>query len=134
MFNLIGFANGSGISSIKTETSHCNEISNRSRCITEGSEADDLMIGELDLSNDSDKPAFRKRILDRQLSGDPSKLNHEIPLNTQAKIVTYNPKLEIDRSNFDIGQMLGSGNFGSVYKGKCQLEDFVFVTSYFDLK
>ena len=76
------------------------------------------MLDEVDVDlRPEDKVQFRKKILARQLSGDPSKLNPDIALNEQAKIMVYNPKLEIDRANFTWGKMLGSGNFGCVYEG-----------------
>ena len=59
-----------------------------------------------------------QKLLRRQLSGDPSKLNPELSLNQQAGALAYNPRLEIDRSNFTVGRMLGSGNFGAVYVGE----------------
>ena len=69
--------------------------------------------------NDSSEEAIarRKQILSRQLSGDPTKINPDLALNQQARILPYNEKYEIDRSNFEVGQLLGSGNFGSVYEG-----------------
>ena len=60
---------------------------------------------------------FRKTILERQLSGDPEKVNPNLAMNSQAKVMKYNPKLEIDKSNFVVGKMLGAGHFGSVYEG-----------------
>ena len=77
---------------------------------------DEINEKDLDLKND-EKVAFRKTILARQLSGDPTKINPTIALNEQVKVMVYNPKLEIDRSNFSVGQMLGRGNFGCVYQG-----------------
>ncbi len=59
-----------------------------------------------------------KLLLRRQLSGDPSKLNPELALNQQVGALSYDPRLEIDRSNFTVGRMLGSGNFGAVYVGE----------------
>ena len=86
---------------------------NRNRLI---SEITDLDERTLDLK-DEDKALLRKTVLARQLSGDPTKLNPNITLNEQAKIMVYDPKLEIDRANFSSGKMLGSGNFGCVYEG-----------------
>jgi hypothetical protein len=45
----------------------------------------------------------RKSIISRQLSGDPTKINPALSLNQQAKVLPYNPKFEISRSNFYIG-------------------------------
>jgi hypothetical protein len=58
------------------------------------------------------------RLLQRQLSGDPSKINPNLNLNQQANNLAYNTKLEIDRCNFKVGKLLGSGHFGSVYMGE----------------
>ena len=66
---------------------------------------------------DMDKSKLRT-LLRRQLSGNPSKLNPVLSLNQQVGILAYNPKLEIDRTNFTVGRMLGSGNFGAVYVGE----------------
>ena len=87
---------------------------NRNRLI---SEITDLDERTLDLK-DEEKAILRKTVLARQLSGDPTKLNPNITLNEQAKIMVYDAKLEIDRANFSAGKMLGSGNFGCVYEGK----------------
>ena len=92
---------------------------NRNRLI---SEITDLDERNLDLK-DEDKAKLRKSVLARQLSGDPSKLNPNITLNEQAKIMVYVPKLEIDRANFSAGKMLESGNFGCVYEGKLIFSD-----------
>merc|ERR1719210_1659666 len=80
------------------------------------SEFDDEDIGNF---NDPSEEAVkaRKKIISRQLSGDPSKLNPDLPLNQQAKVLSYNPDFEIDFSNFKIGKLLGSGNFGCVFEG-----------------
>ena len=58
---------------------------NRNRLI---SEITDLDERTLDLK-DEDKALLRKTVLARQLSGDPSKLNPNITLNEQAKIMVY---------------------------------------------
>ena len=38
-------------------------------------------------------------------------------INSQADLLTYNPRREIERSSFTITKKLGSGNFGTVSKG-----------------
>ncbi len=80
---------------------------------------------ELDLSQRNSKAPWEymdkakwNNLLRRQLSGDPSKINPELSLNQQVSALAYNPRLEIDRSNFTVGAMLGSGHFGSVYVGE----------------
>uniref|UniRef100_A0A0K2TQJ0 Fibroblast growth factor receptor 1Alike [Xiphosphorus maculatus] n=1 Tax=Lepeophtheirus salmonis TaxID=72036 RepID=A0A0K2TQJ0_LEPSM len=62
--------------------------------------------------------AGKRRLLKRQLSGDPNKLNPEMYLNHQASALSYDQGYEIPRCDFTIGKMLGSGNFGSVYEGE----------------
>ena len=64
-----------------------------------------------------DPAELRKTILARQLSGDPTKVNPDRALNSQAKIMAYNPKLEISRDKFVANKMLGTGHFGCVYSG-----------------
>ena len=53
----------------------------------------------------------------QQSIGNPSRLNPKLPLNQQTDLLPHNPKYKIDRSEFEVGKMLGSGNFGSVYEG-----------------
>ena len=100
-----------------TNVSHCNSHRHRDLYLKDLEEFPD---GEANLK-DEEKVTFRKNLLARQLSGDPEKLNPDIALNEQTKAMVYNPKHEIDRSNFSYGQMLGSGNFGCVYEGKTSL-------------
>ena len=50
--------------------------------------------------------------------GDPSKINPETFLNEQASLLPYTGKCEIDRSKFEINQLLGGGNFGNVFEGE----------------
>lgn len=59
-----------------------------------------------------------RNILQRQLSGNPDQINPELCLNQQVGILSYDPKLEIDRDNFSVKEMLGSGNFGAVFVGE----------------
>ena len=53
----------------------------------------------------------------RHLSGDPDIFDAKIGMKGQGKVIPYNTKREIDRSNFTIDEIIGSGNFGEVYKG-----------------
>ena len=80
---------------------------------------DSLDYDEFSNINDDSEEGIqaRKQIIKRQLSGDPTKINPDIPLNQQAKVLSYNPQYEIDFSNFKTGKVLGSGNFGSVFDG-----------------
>jgi len=59
-------------------------------------------------------------ILRRQLSGDPARLNPTKALNHQAGALSYDARLEVDRSRFTVGKMLGAGHFGAVYEGKAE--------------
>ena len=61
---------------------------------------------------------FRQRVISIRMVGNPETFNPDMPLNEQPNSIQYNPKLEINRSNFSLGKTLGSGNFGSVFEGK----------------
>ena len=102
----------------KTETTNLSNFPLRNFT---ADDFDDLSIGDdesLKFNDDSEEGVkIRKQIISRQLSGDPTKINPELPLNQQAKVLSYNPKFEIDFSNFKIGKLLGSGNFGCVFEG-----------------
>ena len=52
--------------------------------------------------------------------GDASKLNPNISLNDQVNFIPYIPNRQMDRKDFTIGDILGNGNFGMVYKGKAK--------------
>ena len=65
----------------------------------------------------SDSGGYRKRLFSLNLEGNSKNFNPDISLNLQTRAIKYNPKLEIDRSNFVVGKMLGSGNFGCVFEG-----------------
>merc|ERR1712051_538036 len=60
-------------------------------------------------------------ILDRHTSTikdrDTSKINPDTFLNEQATLLPYTGKCEIDRSKFEVNQLLGGGQFGSVFEG-----------------
>merc|ERR1719210_1233576 len=66
----------------------------------------DLPFDDEDIGNFNDPSEeavkARKKIISRQLSGDPSKLNPDLPLNQQAKVLSYNPDFEIDFSKIKI--------------------------------
>ena len=49
--------------------------------------------------------------------GDPSKINEDTFLNDQATLLPYTGKCEIDRTKFEVNQLLGGGQFGSVFEG-----------------
>jgi len=66
----------------------------------------------------------RKKLLWRQLSGDPTKVSPDLPLNAQATHLDYSEiaknKFEIDRSKFQTGKMLGGGSYGCVCDGTAE--------------
>ena len=77
------------------------------------------------VSISSDNCGYRQRLFSIHLDGNPKTLNPNLSMNEQVKSIKYNPKLEIDRSNFIVGKILGSGNFGCVFEGKTN--SFFFV-------
>ena len=54
---------------------------------------------------------------DTMLEGNIAMLNSYMVLNEQAAHLSYSGEKEIERSRFEIGRKLGSGNFGSVHEG-----------------
>ena len=100
-------------SMVHTDSTHDGYV------MTDFTTLDDYYSQDYWKANDNSEEAIkaRKKIISRQLSGDPSKLNSTMTLNQQIKLLPYNDEHEIDRSKFSIGQLLGSGNFGSVYAG-----------------
>jgi hypothetical protein len=52
--------------------------------------------------------------------GNLNMINSYMVLNEQASHLSYSGKSEIERSKFDIGRKLGSGNFGSVHEGMAE--------------
>ena len=62
------------------------------------------------------KPDPEKQI-DIIMDGNPKVINPNHFLNEQATHLSYSAKFEIDRNKFEMGQLLGSGNFGSVCEG-----------------
>ena len=65
-----------------------------------------------------DKKDLRTINLQRQLSGDPENFNEALEVKDQLKVIPYNTKREIERSAFTVQEILGSGNFGNVFKGE----------------
>ena len=50
-------------------------------------------------------------------SGDSSKINPNKFLNDQINCVPYLPTREMNRSDFEVKERIGEGNFGTVFKG-----------------
>ena len=59
----------------------------------------------------------QEKQIDIVMDGNPKVINPNHFLNEQATHLSYNAKFEIDRNKFEMGQLLGSGNFGSVCEG-----------------
>ena len=57
----------------------------------------------------------------RRLEGDLTKINPNKSLNEQINVIPYNSKYEIEFSHFTINQVVGSGNFGTVYDGEAKI-------------
>ena len=53
----------------------------------------------------------------RKVSEDASETNPIVPKSEKVNFIPYIPNREMDRKDFTIGEVLGSGNFGTVYKG-----------------
>jgi hypothetical protein len=55
--------------------------------------------------------------LDPTMNENQARINSNMILNDQAELLPYSGKLEIERSNFEMGKKLGGGSFGSVFEG-----------------
>jgi len=103
--------------SAKTETTLPSYYSNRSKYFGDDIIDEDLKAPFQDVEK-------RKKLLLRQLSGDPTKVSPDLPLNAQATHLDYSEiakkKFEIDRSKFQTGKMLGGGSYGCVCDGTAE--------------
>jgi len=69
---------------------------------------------ELDKSTEEDrKGMLNSNILD----GDSSKVNQNLPLTEQIRVLHYDRKYERSKDQFDIGHIIGEGQFGTVFVG-----------------
>ena len=81
----------------------------------------------LRLNNPFDTPLtstnmpFIERNLARTLDGDLTKINPHKSLNEQINVIPYNSKYEIPFESFITGQIIGSGNFGTVFEGEAKI-------------
>jgi len=67
-----------------------------------------------DLSNQAkNKQAVMKNLLE----GNASKLNPDLPITQQAKLLPYNYTFEVKKCDFTISHIIGEGQFGSVFVG-----------------
>jgi serine/threonine protein kinase len=64
------------------------------------------------------KDAFIEKLAQKLVQGDDTELNPENFLTEQIDFIRYKANREIKRSDFTFHKVLGSGNFGSVYKGE----------------
>ena len=74
------------------------------------------------------------KTLAKTLEGDLSKINPHKSLNEQVHVIPYNSKYEIQFENFTTGQIIGSGNFGTVYEGEAKIPFFSFERSKVAIK
>ena len=64
---------------------------------------------------------FLSENIARTLNGDMTKINPYRTLNEQVNLIPYDSKFEIKYSDFTVTQVVGSGNFGTVFEGKASL-------------
>ena len=68
-------------------------------------------------ANDVNEESQRISSLEVELMGNPDMINPNKNIKDQLKVLPYNTKREIPRAAFEPTDLLGSGNFGTVYKG-----------------
>ena len=59
----------------------------------------------------------RKSTLSKRLKGNPNIVDESKDMKSQVQLISYNKKREIEKSSFELTTMMGSGCFGTVYKG-----------------
>ena len=82
--------------------------------------------------SDTGSPSLSSRLLSPPLISQGNWKSKEIPVSLPGYVpmlpstknvilsenpILYNPKREVDRSNFTLGSIIGSGHFGKVFKG-----------------
>ena len=60
----------------------------------------------------------RENLVQSITCGDSSKINPNIFLNDQIPTLPFIPNREMSRNQFSVGERIGKGNFGTVYKGE----------------
>ena len=58
------------------------------------------------------------RVARKLKNGDDNRINRKISLQDQIYVIQYNPNRELNRADFTVGEVLGTGNFGMVFKGE----------------
>ena len=79
------------------------------------------LINTSDTAFTSTSMQFIERNLAKTLDGDLTKINPHKSLNEQTNVIPYNSKYEIPYESFITGQIIGSGNFGTVFEGEAKI-------------
>ena len=74
----------------------------------------DSKVTKRQMSNLSKAFCYLKQVME----GQPDKLDADVDLKEQLHHLPYNSSREIGRNQFEIGEEIGKGNFGTVCKGK----------------
>merc|ERR1712020_734048 len=69
-------------------------------------------------NNEAQTTLSREQLVLKSLSGDPTKIDKRRTINEQIYLLSYNYEVEIERSSFKTDSILGSGNFGTIFKGR----------------
>ena len=69
-------------------------------------------------NNEAQTTLSREQLILKSLSGDPTKIDKRRTINEQIYLLSYNYEVEIERSSFKTDSILGSGNFGTIFKGR----------------
>jgi hypothetical protein len=70
-----------------------------------------------EISTDNKHVMSREEMMRAVLEGDVSKINLDLPLTQQTKILPYNSSFEVSKDNFTISHLIGEGQFGTVFVG-----------------
>ena len=68
-----------------------------------------------------DRLKARFSYLHGRLDGEPENIRRDSDIKNQVKALPYNKQREINRTSFEIGDTIGSGNFGQVCRGELKL-------------
>eukprot|EP00090_Calanus_glacialis_P036580 TRINITY_DN6251_c0_g1_i1.p1 TRINITY_DN6251_c0_g1~~TRINITY_DN6251_c0_g1_i1.p1 ORF type:complete len:818 (-),score=206.39 TRINITY_DN6251_c0_g1_i1:417-2870(-) len=69
---------------------------------------------ELDQSTEEEK---KEKMSSNILDGDSSKVNPNLPMSQQTRILHYDRRFERCKDSFDIGHIIGEGQYGTVFVG-----------------